>query len=208
VQITYSEHGVGAAGRGWDVPLSYIRDDTTVIRRRPKGNANVAPESREQVSLVLSGRVTDLIFAGTVTTTTGTDSTWIARDDDVMLQVRRQHPNNGQPNDDTWVAYDGQGRTYTFVATAISSAFWCPTGQYISPAFNVLMMFSVMPSTLHLVCPVRPTAMAKRLTINGFWHSAEPRQPPVSVPPDAWISPAAYGPPTQLQPDLRPIVVP
>src|ERR1041385_2689074 len=86
--------------------------------------------------------------------------------------------------------------------------FWCPTGQYISPAFNVLMMFSVMPSTIHLVCPVRPTAMAKRLTINGFWHSTEPRQPPVSVPPDAWISPAAYGPPIQLQPDLRPIVVP
>jgi hypothetical protein len=86
--------------------------------------------------------------------------------------------------------------------------FWCPTGQYISPGFNVLMMFSVMPSTLHLVCPVRPTAMKKRLTINGFWHSAEPMQPPVSVPPDAWISPAAYGPTAQVQPDMRPIVVP
>jgi hypothetical protein len=122
VQITYSEHGVGAAGRGWDVPLSYIRRDTTVIHRRPVGTANVTPAPREQVSLVLSGRATDLIFAGTVNTTTGTDSTWIARNDDVALQVRRQHPNNGQPNDDTWVAYDGQGRTYTFVATAISPA--------------------------------------------------------------------------------------
>jgi hypothetical protein len=86
--------------------------------------------------------------------------------------------------------------------------FWCPTGQYISPGFNVLVMFNVMPSTLHLVCPVAATAMAKRLTINGFWHSAEPRQSPLSVPPDAWISLAAYGPPVQQQPDLRPIVVP
>jgi hypothetical protein len=66
----------------------------------------------------------------------------------------------------------------------------------------------VMPSNLHLVCPVAPTAMAKRLTINGFWHSTEHWQRAVSPPPDVWISPAAYG--TSVQPplDLRPIVVP
>jgi len=49
VQITYSERGVGAAGRGWDVPLSYIRDDTTVIRRRPKGHANVVTLKQTQL---------------------------------------------------------------------------------------------------------------------------------------------------------------
>src|SRR5678816_425678 len=104
VQITYSEHGVGAAGRGWDVPLSYIRRDNTVIRRRPVGTANVAPAPREQVSLVMSGRSMDLVPAA---------NGWIARNDDVALQVRSQA-------DGTWVAYDGQGRTYTFAA--ISSA--------------------------------------------------------------------------------------
>src|SRR5215831_4975133 len=104
VQITYSEHGVGAAGRGWDVPLSYIRRDSTIIRRRPVGTANVAPAPREQVSLTLGGRSMDLVAV------TGG---WIARNDDVPLQVRNQ-------SDGTWVAYDGQGRTYTFAA--ISSA--------------------------------------------------------------------------------------
>src|SRR5215470_6491253 len=83
VQITYSEHGVGAAGRGWDVPLSYIRDDTTVVHRRPKGTANVAPAPREQVTLVLSGRSMDLISIGTVNTPTGPVPAWIARNDDV-----------------------------------------------------------------------------------------------------------------------------
>jgi 2OG-Fe(II) oxygenase superfamily len=86
--------------------------------------------------------------------------------------------------------------------------FWCATGQYIKPRFNVLVMFNVVPSTLHLVCPVAPSAMAKRLSVNGFWHGVESRQSSGSVPPDAWISPAAYGPPVQQQPDLRPIVVP
>ncbi|HEY6175717.1 MAG TPA: RHS repeat-associated core domain-containing protein, partial [Kofleriaceae bacterium] len=114
VQITYSEHGVGAAGRGWDVPLSYIRDDTTIVRRRPVGTANVAPAPREQVSLTLSGRSTDLILAGTVNTNTVTVSTWIARNDDVQLRV--QHTVDTNANTETWVAYDGQGRTYTFAA--------------------------------------------------------------------------------------------
>jgi len=95
VQITYSEHGVGAAGRGWDVPLSYIRRDNTVVHRRPVGTANVAPAPREQVSLTLDGRSMDLLPL-----TTGD---WIARNDDAQLQVRSQ-------SDGSWVAYDGQGR--------------------------------------------------------------------------------------------------
>src|SRR5689334_1644895 len=35
VQIIYTERGVGAAGLGWDVPLSFIRRDTTFAHRRP-----------------------------------------------------------------------------------------------------------------------------------------------------------------------------
>src|ERR1041384_2584807 len=58
VQITYSERGVGAAGRGWDVPLSYIRRDTTVVRRRPLGAAHAAPAPRRAGSPGLRGRAT------------------------------------------------------------------------------------------------------------------------------------------------------
>ncbi len=117
------------------------------------------------------------------------------------------------PHDDA-TAYASRSVAYIWYLTKDwrqqwgGSLFWCPTGQYIKPGFNVLVMFNVVPSTLHLVCPVAPTAMAKRLSVNGFWHGVEPRRSSGPVPPDAWISPAAYGPPVQQQPDLRPIIVP
>jgi Rps23 Pro-64 3,4-dihydroxylase Tpa1-like proline 4-hydroxylase len=87
------------------------------------------------------------------------------------------------------------------------SLFWCPTGQYIGPRFNVLVIFHVTPSSLHSVCPVAPGAVAKRLTINGFWHSAAQRPLPAPVAPDAWISRAVYGTQPEDAPDLLPIVV-
>ena len=85
--------------------------------------------------------------------------------------------------------------------------FWCPTGQYISPRFNVLVMFNVKPSNMHLVCPIAPTATAKRLTINGFWRAAKRRSPPVSARPDAWISPQVCGKPRDDVSDLFSVVV-
>lgn len=78
--------------------------------------------------------------------------------------------------------------------------FWCPTGQYVSPAFNVLVMFSAVPSNFHFVCPVSPATTAKRLTINGFWHRSEPVDLPGPPAPDARVSPRAYGAPA---PDAR-----
>jgi hypothetical protein len=85
--------------------------------------------------------------------------------------------------------------------------FWCPTGQYISPRFNVLVMFNVKPSNMHLVCPVALTATAKRLTINGFWRDAKRRSSPASAPPDTWISSQAGGKPRDEDSDIFPIVV-
>jgi hypothetical protein len=87
------------------------------------------------------------------------------------------------------------------------SLFWCPTGQYVSPGFNVLVMFNAFPSNMHCVCPVAPTATAKRLTINGFWHHA-PRSPalPISVP-ESTISLQTYGPRAEPPRGRLPIVV-
>src|SRR5579859_7778119 len=87
VQISYSESGVGAAGRGWDVPLSYIRQDSTLVYRRPVGTANVAPQPRTQVTLVLAGRRMTLVQ---------TASGWSARRDAPELDVR-------QTDSTTWV---------------------------------------------------------------------------------------------------------
>ncbi|HEU4730973.1 MAG TPA: hypothetical protein VFT22_23930, partial [Kofleriaceae bacterium] len=100
LHISYHEHGVGAAGLGWDVPLSYIRRDTTFARRRPAGTAGVEPQAREQVSLVLEGRRMIL-----VRTATG----WAAQRDAPDLAIR-------EPGDGTWVVFDGQGWTYLFTA--------------------------------------------------------------------------------------------
>jgi transposase-like protein len=102
VQIVYGEHGVGAAGLGWNVPLSYLRRDTTLARRRLAGLAEVAPQAREQVSLVLDGRRLELV---------STTTAWIARRNAPDLQVREQ-------GDGTWVVFDGQGRTYLFTVAS------------------------------------------------------------------------------------------
>src|SRR5439155_23837068 len=39
--------------------------------------------------------------------------------------------------------------------------FWCPTGQYISPRFNVVVMFKVKASNMHLGSVVAPARKAK-----------------------------------------------
>lgn len=85
--------------------------------------------------------------------------------------------------------------------------FWCPTGQYVVPQFNMLIMFKVAPSNLHWVCPVSPSATSKRLTINGFWNRAERGSPLISDSEESFISPRAYGSPAPEEEVLGPIVV-
>src|SRR5689334_8414832 len=104
VAIVYGERGVGAAGLGFDVPLSYIRRDATFAHRRPVGTSGAAPQARERVTLVLGGQAQDLVRNA---------SGWVARRDAPDIAVREQ-------SDGTWVMFDGQGRTYTF--TTVSSA--------------------------------------------------------------------------------------
>lgn len=102
VQITYSEHGVGAAGLRWDVPLSFIRRDVTFAGRRPVGIPNVAPQPREQVVLMLDGRRMDLIRTSTA---------WVPRSDASDIRAREN-------SDGSWVVFDGHGRSYHFAVVA------------------------------------------------------------------------------------------
>ena len=85
--------------------------------------------------------------------------------------------------------------------------FWCPTGQYLLPRFNTLMIFNVMPSNVHLVCPVAPIATSKRITINGFWTRSEHTARPTPLDPAAFVSPHAYGHCAPDDPDLLSITV-
>jgi hypothetical protein len=81
VQIVYGGHRVGAAGLGWDVPLSYIYRDTTIARRRPANNPDASPQAREQVLLMLDGQRIDLVRNAAATA-------WEARLNGVQLEVR------------------------------------------------------------------------------------------------------------------------
>jgi hypothetical protein len=98
LQIVSGGRGVGAAGLGWDVPLSYVRRDTSVAHRRPIMHGDSEPVGREQVSLAFQGQQFDLVRKGPA---------WVPRRAAPEISVREQHGR--------WVLFDGQGRTYTFV---------------------------------------------------------------------------------------------
>jgi Rps23 Pro-64 3,4-dihydroxylase Tpa1-like proline 4-hydroxylase len=85
--------------------------------------------------------------------------------------------------------------------------FWCPTGQYITPRFNMLVMFNVTHSNVHAVCPVSTAATARRLTVNGFWHRAGGRSAVIPDLPDLPVSPRAYGPTPPDDEELGPVIV-
>src|SRR5712692_4834016 len=51
LQIRYGARGVGAAGLGWDLPLSYIQRDRTFAHRRPASSPGALPVPRERAYL-------------------------------------------------------------------------------------------------------------------------------------------------------------
>lgn len=104
LQVVFTGRGVGAAGLGWDIPLSYVRQNTTFQRRRPRMDSDVAPAPRETVTLSLPGRTVELIPKGT---------DWIPRYGAPDLVARLQ---NAQ-----WLVYDGNGLTYTFISNNLLS---------------------------------------------------------------------------------------
>jgi hypothetical protein len=101
VQVTSSGRRFGAAGLGWDVPITYLYRDVTIARRRPANLPDVSPQAREQFSLMQNGQRIDLIpnAAGTA---------WFARRNSTQLEVRRLR--------DSLAMYDGEGHTYIFSA--------------------------------------------------------------------------------------------
>lgn len=100
--IVHGGSGFGAAGWGWDVPLSYVYVDATFNHRRPDDTPNATPQPRERVSVSLLGQRIDFVR--------GTSAyTWIARRDATTLTLQQFGSTQT-----VWKLYDGEGRTYEF----------------------------------------------------------------------------------------------
>jgi RHS repeat-associated protein len=101
LRIVSGGRTVGAAGLGWDVPLSYVRIDTSIARRRPQTVPNSAVQGRERVTLSISGQTMELVRKG---------SLWVPRSDGALFTATQTAS--------AWLAYDGQGHTYSFTEPA------------------------------------------------------------------------------------------
>ena len=96
VQIVSGARGFGAAGVGWDIPLSYVFVDDSYAHRRPAMAPGVGVTPRERISLSLLGRSVEMLRQG---------DGWIGRN----AADLSMHDDNG-----TWTVVDGSGITYTF----------------------------------------------------------------------------------------------
>lgn len=105
LQVVYGAHSMGAAGLGWDVPLSFVARTGTTARQRPAPQAfsldQPAPlKAPERWSLTLLGERIDLIR-------NAANTAWVGRRGNAQIELR-------SAGDGLLVAYDGEGRTYNF----------------------------------------------------------------------------------------------
>jgi hypothetical protein len=96
LQIVSGARGFGAAGVGWDIPLSYVLVDNSLAHRRPAMVPGATVSDRERVSISLLGRNVEMLPQG---------DGWIGRNaTDVSMRE----------DAGTWIVVDGSGITYTF----------------------------------------------------------------------------------------------
>ncbi len=106
-QVVSGAKGFGAAGVGWDVPLSYVLVDRSFVHRRPAMTPCATPMPRERILVSLLGQRVEMIRSG---------SRWIARHAP-DLAMRREG--------NTWVVVDSNGRQTR------SSWRTCETGSHV-----------------------------------------------------------------------------
>gem|GEM_PF-1237131 len=104
LQVAYAGQRAGAAGLGWEVPVSYVHFDTTLAHRRPLRQPNTPPQPPQRVTLVLDGQVHQLVPSAT------TANTWLVRRN-AQLVLKRT-------GDAALSLYDGEGRTFIFSSQA------------------------------------------------------------------------------------------
>lgn len=104
LQVAFGTRGFGAAGVGWDIPLSYVLIEQSFAHHRPAYNPGASATPRERVTVALPGRQADMIPQG----------------DDGMHWIARQAPDLTMEYDTTgdapsYKVFDGRGFTYIFM---------------------------------------------------------------------------------------------
>src|SRR4051812_38841410 len=92
LQVVHSGKSLGAAGLGWDVPVSYVFHNTTLAHRRPETNS-AGVIGHEQWSMTLLGERIDLVR-------NSADTAWIAQHGHPQLEIR-------QTSSEILTVYDG-----------------------------------------------------------------------------------------------------
>lgn len=98
LQIVSGSKGFGAAGLGWDIPLSYVFVDQSFARRRPQYQPGQEPLARERITVALPGRTTEMVPLSS--------GMWIGRLAPDLLMT---------PDGDMWKVFDSNGFVYRFV---------------------------------------------------------------------------------------------
>jgi len=100
IQVAYGGKRMGAAGLGWDMPLSYFYHDTTAAHRRPES----ATKGHERWVLSLLGEQIELVPKNG--SASAAPTIWVAARGRPQLEVR--------VGGGGILAYDGEGRAYGF----------------------------------------------------------------------------------------------
>ena len=161
LQITYGGRGVGAAGLGWDLPLSYIQQDRTLAHRRPALNPGALPQGRERTYLSLFGQTMELVLDGGV---------WVARSGTLELTVREIAG--------SWLAYDGKGRMYAFIRPANLGS----TGLWLLKSVSVAGESSI-ELTYHITTWPLDGGVGTAIDLVRLTYNTDPNYRPINDTP-------------------------
>lgn len=126
LQIGYGRRGVGAAGAGWDIPLTYVQRTDSLAHRRPRSfPANEPLQGFERLVLVMDGREISMVEA---------NGAWVAHQDAPQLALTED------PSSNTWKLQDGDGATWWFEQPPqlAAAGIWLLSAIYAPAAGNAV----------------------------------------------------------------------
>ena len=127
--VNYGGRRAGAAGLGWDIPLTYIFQDTTIAHRKPANRPDLAPTPMVPIEMSFNGETIDILENGST-------GNYRARKNHPLLQALH-------PTSNTWTVNDGDGRQYNFSSHGGVPNLWLLDSIENSYGFVVTVSYAV-----------------------------------------------------------------